>query len=118
MPRPTSFWHSPLTAITIAAVAAIIVWAIFQGDKVVMRYILPVLLGVSMFLMQWLSMRSMPDQNPQMKFMMYFMPIFMVIIFLNLASGLNLYYASMNFASLPQQLMIMRERKRRLAGNK
>jgi YidC/Oxa1 family membrane protein insertase len=75
-------------------------------------YILPVLLGVSMFLMQWLSMRSMTEQNPQMKFMMYAMPIFMVVIFLNFASGLNLYYAAMNFASVPQQLQIMRERRR------
>jgi YidC/Oxa1 family membrane protein insertase len=75
-------------------------------------YILPVLLGVSMFLMQWLSMRSMTDQNPQMKFMMYAMPPVMTIIFLNFASGLNLYYAAMNFASIPQQLQISRERKR------
>ncbi|CAN5895235.1 membrane protein insertase YidC [soil metagenome] len=75
-------------------------------------YILPVLLGVSMFLMQWLSTRSMTEVNPQMKFMMYAMPIFMVVIFLNFASGLNLYYSAMNFASIPQQLQIMRERKR------
>jgi membrane protein insertase Oxa1/YidC/SpoIIIJ len=32
-------------------------------------------------------MRSMTEQNPQMKFMMYFMPIFMTVIFLNFASG-------------------------------
>jgi YidC/Oxa1 family membrane protein insertase len=75
-------------------------------------YILPVLLGLSMFLMQWLSTRSMTEQNPQMKFMMYAMPVFMTVIFLNFASGLNLYYASMNFASIPQQLQIMRERKK------
>lgn len=75
-------------------------------------YILPVLLGVSMFLMQWLSGRSMTEINPQMKFMMYAMPIFMTVLFLNFASGLNLYYAAMNFASIPQQFQIMRERKR------
>jgi YidC/Oxa1 family membrane protein insertase len=75
-------------------------------------YILPVLLGLSMFLMQWLSGRSMTEMNPQMKFMMYAMPVFMTVIFLNFASGLNLYYASMNFASIPQQFQIMRERKR------
>jgi YidC/Oxa1 family membrane protein insertase len=79
-------------------------------------YILPVLLGASMFLLQWISMRSATEVPPQMKFMMYFMPIFMVIIFLNFASGLNLYYASMNFASLPQQLQIMQERKRHAAS--
>jgi YidC/Oxa1 family membrane protein insertase len=75
-------------------------------------YILPVLLGVSMFLMQWLSTRSMAEVNPQMKFMMYAMPIFMTVIFLNFASGLNLYYAAMNFASIPQQIQIAAERKR------
>jgi YidC/Oxa1 family membrane protein insertase len=77
-------------------------------------FILPVLLGASMFLLQWISMKSMTEVPPQMKFMMYFMPIFMVVIFLNFASGLNLYYAAMNFASLPQQLQIMRERKRHM----
>jgi YidC/Oxa1 family membrane protein insertase len=62
--------------------------------------------------MQWVSMRSMTEQNPQMKFMMYAMPPVMTIIFLNFASGLNLYYAAMNFASIPQQVLIARERQR------
>jgi YidC/Oxa1 family membrane protein insertase len=75
-------------------------------------YVLPVLLGASMFALQFLSMRTAVDQNPQMKFMMYFMPLFMTVIFLNFASGLNLYYAAMNVASVPQQLQIMKERKR------
>lgn len=74
-------------------------------------YILPLLLGASMFITQWLSTRSATEVQPQMKFLMYFMPIFMTFIFLNFASGLNLYYASMNLASVPQQLQIMRERK-------
>ena len=81
-------------------------------------YILPVLLGVSMFLMQWLSTRSMAEVNPQMKFMMYAMPIFMTVIFLNFASGLNLYYAAMNFASIPQQIQIARERRSFQASRK
>ena len=75
-------------------------------------YILPVALGVSMFALQYLSTRTATEQNPQMKMMMYFMPIFMTVIFLNFASGLNLYYASMNVASVPQQLQIMKERRR------
>jgi YidC/Oxa1 family membrane protein insertase len=75
-------------------------------------YILPVLLGASMFALQWFSMRAMTEPNPQAKMMMYFMPIFMTVIFLNFASGLNLYYTAMNFASVPQQLQITRERQR------
>jgi len=75
-------------------------------------YILPIFLGVSMFLLQWVSMRSMPQTNQQMKMMMYFMPIMMVFIFFQLASGLNLYYAVANIATLPQQIWIAGERKK------
>ena len=63
-------------------------------------------------MLQWFSMRATPDVQPQMKMMMYIMPPFMTIIFLNFASGLNLYYTAMNFASVPQQVLINRERKR------
>jgi YidC/Oxa1 family membrane protein insertase len=75
-------------------------------------YILPAFLGVSMFLLQWVSMRSMPQTNQQMKMMMYFMPIMMVFIFFQLASGLNLYYSVANIATLPQQMWIAGERKK------
>jgi YidC/Oxa1 family membrane protein insertase len=75
-------------------------------------YILPVALGASMFMLQWFSMRATPDVQPQMKMMMYIMPPFMTIIFLNFASGLNLYYTAMNIASVPQQILINRERRR------
>lgn len=80
-------------------------------------YVLPVLLGVSMFLMQWISMRSMEEVNPQMKMMMWGMPIFMIVIFINLPSGLNLYYLTANLATLPQTWWISKERqKMRAAG--
>jgi YidC/Oxa1 family membrane protein insertase len=75
-------------------------------------FVLPIFLGVSMFLLQWVSMRTMPQQNQQMKMMMYLMPIMMVVIFFNLASGLNLYYATANIATLPQQIWIAGERKK------
>ena len=79
-------------------------------------YVLPVLLAVSMFLMQWISLRSLDTDNPQMKMMMYIMPPMMLFIFMNLASGLNLYYATANIATLPQQIWIARERKRMRQG--
>jgi len=75
-------------------------------------YILPVLLAVSMFVMQWVSLRSLEQENQQMKMMMYIMPPMMLFIFMNLASGLNLYYATANIATLPQQIWIARERKK------
>ncbi|MEX0936012.1 MAG: membrane protein insertase YidC [Gemmatimonadota bacterium] len=75
-------------------------------------YVLPVLLAVSMFLMQWISIRTIDDVNPQMKMMMYIMPIMMLVIFANLPSGLNLYYLTANLAMLPQSWWIARERQK------
>lgn len=75
-------------------------------------YILPILLAVSMFGLQWVSMRSLEQVNPQMKMMMYIMPPMMLFIFMNFASGLNLYYATANIATLPQSIWIARERQR------
>ncbi|MED5198887.1 MAG: membrane protein insertase YidC [Gemmatimonadota bacterium] len=73
-------------------------------------YILPVLLGLSMFLLMSISARSMPP-NPQMKMMRWIMPIFMAAIFVRFASGLNLYYAVTNLATLPQSFLIAKERQ-------
>ena len=74
-------------------------------------FILPVFLGISMFFLQRISMRSMPP-NPQMKMMMWIMPIMMVFIFFNLAAGLNLYYSVANIATIPQQWLIAKEREK------
>ncbi len=80
-------------------------------------YLLPLLMGLSMFLLQYISFRSMDQVNPQMKMMMWMMPIMMMFIFFRFASGLNLYYAAVNVATLPQQYWIAGERKKvRLAG--
>jgi YidC/Oxa1 family membrane protein insertase len=72
-------------------------------------YITPVLMGVSMFVMTWIGSRNMPP-NPQAKMMMYMMPVMLTVFFLNLASGLNLYYAVQNVAAIPQQWLLARER--------
>lgn len=74
-------------------------------------YIIPVVMGLSMFLLQWIGQRSMKVANSQMKVMMYAMPIFMAFLFATFPSGLNLYYTTSNFASLPQQLFLARERR-------
>lgn len=74
-------------------------------------YIVPLLMGASIFVLQWISQRTMPQSNPQMKVMMWVMPVMLVVLFLNFASGLNLYYATMNLASLPQQLYLAKERR-------
>jgi YidC/Oxa1 family membrane protein insertase len=76
-------------------------------------YIIPIVMGGSMFVLSWLGQRGLPP-NPQAKMMMYLMPGMFTFLFLNFSSGLNLYYAVSNIASLPQQWLISRERAQRL----
>ena len=79
-------------------------------------YIIPVVMGASMWALSKLGQMGMPP-NPQAKMMTTVMPIMMTVLFLNFASGLNLYYAVSNLISLPQQYLInqarMREMERR-----
>jgi YidC/Oxa1 family membrane protein insertase len=75
-------------------------------------YIIPVIMGLSMFGLSKVGQIGM-EPNPQMKMMLYIMPVMMTFLFLNFASGLNLYYAVSNLASIPQQWMLARERVKR-----
>jgi YidC/Oxa1 family membrane protein insertase len=72
-------------------------------------YITPIVMGASMFLLSWIGMRGTPP-NPQTQMMSYMMPVLFTVMFLNFASGLNLYYGVQNVAALPQQWMLSRER--------
>jgi YidC/Oxa1 family membrane protein insertase len=72
-------------------------------------YITPLLMGLSMFVLSWIGMRAAPP-NAQAKMMSYMMPVMFTVMFVNFASGLNLYYAVQNIAALPQQWIIARER--------
>ncbi|HEX6626497.1 MAG TPA: membrane protein insertase YidC [Gemmatimonadaceae bacterium] len=74
-------------------------------------YILPLLMGASMYVLSWIGMRTAPP-NPQAKMMGYMFPLMMTVVLLNMASGLNLYYTAQNIAALPQQWMLSRERAR------
>jgi YidC/Oxa1 family membrane protein insertase len=72
-------------------------------------YILPVLMGISMYVLSWIGLRNAPA-NPQAKMMSYMFPAMMTFFLANMASGLNLYYTAQNIAALPQQWMLARER--------
>ena len=77
-------------------------------------YIIPILMGLSMYGLSKVGQIGM-EPNPQMKMMLYVMPVMMTFLFLNFASGLNLYYAVSNIASIPQQWLLARERQKRTA---
>jgi YidC/Oxa1 family membrane protein insertase len=72
-------------------------------------YIAPLMMGLSMFLMSWISMKNSPP-NPQAKMMTFMMPVVLTVVFFKFASGLNLYYAVQNIAALPQTWLISKER--------
>jgi YidC/Oxa1 family membrane protein insertase len=72
-------------------------------------YIIPAVMGASMFLLSWISARNAPP-NPQTKMMMYFLPVMMTVLFFRFPAGLNLYYAAQNLAAIPQQWLIANER--------
>ncbi len=74
--------------------------------------IIPIVLGLSMFGLSKVGQIGVPP-NPQTKMMVYFMPIMMTVLFLNFASGLNLYYAAQNIFSIPQQYLIAQKRLRK-----
>ena len=63
--------------------------------------ILPLFMGVTMFIQQKISMK-----DPKQKAMVYFMPLFLTLLFNSFPSGLNLYYALFNILSIMQEKLI------------
>jgi YidC/Oxa1 family membrane protein insertase len=76
-------------------------------------YILPILMGVGMFLQQKLTPTAM--DSSQAKVMLYFMPIFFTLIMLSLPAGLTLYIFVNTVLSIAHQLYNNKNNPR--AGN-
>jgi YidC/Oxa1 family membrane protein insertase len=72
-------------------------------------YILPLVVAATQMLTSIISLRASPP-NPQAKMMTYMMPAIFLVFFVNVASGLNLYYAVQNLVGIPQQWLLARER--------
>jgi YidC/Oxa1 family membrane protein insertase len=75
-------------------------------------YVIPLVMGLSMYLVSKVGQMGM-EPNPQMKIMLYMMPVMMTVLFAKFAAGLNLYYAVQNIASIPQQWLLAQERMKR-----
>jgi YidC/Oxa1 family membrane protein insertase len=76
-------------------------------------YIVPIVMGLSMFGVSKLGQMGVPP-TPQTKMMVYFMPVIFTVMFMKFSSGLNLYYAISDIASIPQQWLIAKERLARV----
>jgi len=70
-------------------------------------FILPLVMVVSMFLMQKMTPQTGMDPAQQ-RMMNFMMPAMMGFIFFNLAAGLNLYYAESNVIMILQQAIMNR----------
>ncbi|QGM80038.1 membrane protein insertase YidC [Otariodibacter oris] len=69
-------------------------------------YILPVLMGASMFLLQ--KMSPTPVADPTQQKVMTFMPVVFTVFFLWFPSGLVLYWLTSNLITITQQWLIYR----------
>lgn len=72
------------------------------GDGVA---VLPIIMALTMILQQ--KMTGASQANQQQKIMMWFMPIFFLLIFNNFPSGLNLYYTVFNLLTILQQKLFI-----------
>lgn len=66
-------------------------------------YVLPIAMGVMMLVQSFLT-----TVDPRQRYMTIIMPLFMVFIFLNFPSGLQLYWFSYNILTLVEHIIIKR----------
>lgn len=74
-------------------------------------YILPILMGITMFFIQKMSPTSITD--PMQQKIMTFMPVIFTVFFLWFPSGLVLYYIVSNLVTILQQQLIYRGLEKR-----
>ena len=70
-------------------------------------YILPVLMGGTMAIQT--AFQPAPEDQPQMKYIMWGMPIFLTFIMLSLPAGLSLYMLTNNLLTILQQAYIKKK---------
>lgn len=73
-------------------------------------FIFPFLMGASMFLNQWIMPPQTDDSQPQMKYFVWGMPVFLIFIMSNLSVGLSLYMLANNLLTLIQQLQVKKNK--------
>lgn len=79
-------------------------------------FILPILVALTMFLQQKISMSATPSaaENPTMKTMLYIMPAMMLFVCWQMPSGLCLYWAFFSILSIIQQFFMNKQKKKEM----
>lgn len=77
-------------------------------------YILPVMVALTMFILQKITMGSNPGamQNPTMKMMLYVMPAMMLFVCWSMPAGLCLYWSFFSILSMVQQYFLNKQKKK------
>jgi YidC/Oxa1 family membrane protein insertase len=70
-------------------------------------YVSPIVMGVTMIVQQMMTASSIPDATQRR--MMYMMPVMFTIFFLNVPSGLVLYWLVNNILGIVQQYLVNRQ---------
>jgi YidC/Oxa1 family membrane protein insertase len=85
-------------------------WAFWIHDLSIKDpiYILPLVMGVSMFVQQKMTPTG---GDPKQQKIMMFMPVVMTFLFLNFPSGLVLYWLTNNLLSIAQQIFVNRKKE-------
>ncbi len=81
-------------------------------------FILPILVALTMFLQQKISMATTPQaaENPTMKTMLYVMPAMMLFVCWSMPSGLCLYWAFFSILSIVQQFFMNKQKRKEMAA--
>jgi YidC/Oxa1 family membrane protein insertase len=78
------------------------IWYIHDLSAKDPYYVLPIIMGITMFISQKMTPMS-PNTDPTMSKMMLIMPVFLTFIFKDLSSGLNLYFLCSNIFQIAFQ---------------
>jgi YidC/Oxa1 family membrane protein insertase len=103
MPIFIGLYYALLPAIELRHTPFMLWWSDLSNADYTL--ILPILMGVSMFAQQNLTSTAATMDPTQAKIMKW-MPVMMVMFFLNMPSGLVLYWVISNIISVGQQLII------------
>lgn len=72
-------------------------------------YITPIIMGISMFVMQRMSP---PPADPMQQKIMLFLPLIFTVLFINFPAGLVIYWLGNNILQILQQWLMMRKSKK------
>lgn len=77
-------------------------------------YALPIIAGITTFLQQKIMMGGMDNPNPQMKMLLYIMPVMIVVFAINFPAALSLYWVIGNIFMIVQTYFITAPKKKKL----